>query len=245
MRDVLRAARSNLVSHWRLKIALSAVLTVFFCVPYFTLQRVPIFPVRRLAPGAIDDAIGFVPEWVWVYQSVYLLLSAVPWLCDSAHELRRYARGFMVQSAIGFAFFLFLPIEAPRPDVVPDEVMFRLLVSYDKLLNSFPSLHVGLSVYTVLFAARISRGRLPAPLRSGMLLGLSLWAGAIAFSALATKQHYAIDLPAGAVLAWLCHRRVSERTVRLTPDSPVRPDPCLTPDPCNLTPRSIRKESAC
>ena len=138
---------------------------------------------------------------VWVYQSVYLLVSIVPWLSPSATELKRYARGFVLLSSAGFLFFLLLPIQGPRPDAVAADPMFRLLVSYDAPLNSFPSLHVGLSVYTVLFAAGMLSRRAVA--------GLSIWAAAIAFAAIATKQHYAVDLPAGALLAWACHRWTS------------------------------------
>jgi membrane-associated phospholipid phosphatase len=212
VRNALDRARRSVTAEWRLKAALSVALTLFFCVPYFTLQRLPVLPARQLTPGWIDEAVGFIPAWVWVYQSVYLLMSVVPWLAASAGDLRRYARGFMLQSSIGFAFFLLVPIEGPRPAVVPSDVMFRLLLSYDGTLNSFPSLHVGLSAYTVLFAARISRGRLPPAARLRALVLLSVWAAAIAFAALATKQHYAIDLPAGAILAWFCHRWTWRRT---------------------------------
>jgi membrane-associated phospholipid phosphatase len=203
---LLRAAQRRLAAHWRLKLALSASLTVGFCVPYFALQRLVVFPILHLSPSIVDDAVGFVPEWVWIYQSVYLLLAIVPWLADSADDLHRYARGFIVQAAIGFLFFFFLPIAAPRPDAFARDVMFRLLVSYDRPLNTFPSLHVGLSVYTLLFAATVSRGRRSTAARTGSLVVLAGWVAAIAFSAVATKQHYAIDLPAGAFLAWVSHR---------------------------------------
>jgi len=202
----LAATRRSLTTHWELKVVLSIALTLGFCIPYFTLQRLPVFPVRHLPPSAIDQAVSFMPAWVWVYQSVYLLLSLVPWLASSPDDLRRYARGFILQAYSGFMFFLLVPVEGPRPDVLPADVMFRVLVFYDAPLNCFPSLHVGLSVYTVLFAARVSRDRLPPPARIGAIVCLWIWAAAIAFAALATKQHYAVDLPAGALLAWICHR---------------------------------------
>jgi len=72
-------------------------------------------------------------------------------------------------------------------------------------LNSFPSLHVGLAVYTVLFAARVSRGRMRTAARWWLVSAAWLWTALIAYAALATKQHYAIDLPAGALVAYACH----------------------------------------
>lgn len=193
-----------LAAHWRLKLGLSSLLTAFFCLPYFTLQSVQFAPVRTLPLATLDRAVPFVPEWAWVYQSIYLLLSIVPWLSASATHLWRYTRGFVLLASIGFAFFLVLPIHGPRPDVPASDPMFRLLVSYDTPLNSFPSLHVGLSVFTLLFGVRISHGLVP-PLRRAAIAGLVVWVAAIAFATLATKQHYAVDLPAGALLALGCH----------------------------------------
>jgi membrane-associated phospholipid phosphatase len=197
---------STLRAHWRRKAALSLGLTIAFCLPYFLLQQVVLFPVRRLPLSALDSAIAFNPHWVWVYQSVYLLVSIVPWFADSVEDLDRYARGFLLQAYLGFAVFLLLPIAGPRPVAVSGDAMFRLLLSYDSPLNSFPSLHVGLAAYTVFVAAALARGRLPRTPRVAVNALLTVWCLAIAYSAIATRQHYAVDLPAGALLAWLCYR---------------------------------------
>ena len=195
-------------AHRRLKVRLTILLTLFFCVPYVTFQHVLSLDAGRLPLSAIDRAVPFMPSWVWVYQSVYVLMYGVPWCAVSADDLRRYARGFVMQATIGFLFFLLLPIEAPRPNVVPDDPMFRVLLMYDGLVNSFPSMHVGLAVYSVLFAARASDGHMTPRARRLMLSALWIWVASIAFSTLATKQHYFVDLPAGAVLAWVCERWV-------------------------------------
>lgn len=194
-------ARAN----WRMKAALSARLTLFFCVPYFTLQRLTLFPARTLPLSAIDRAIDFDPRWVWVYQSVYLLLAIVPWMVTTRAELRQYARGFLLLSGVGFAFFLLLPVRGPRPDIESANLMFRILQWYDGPLNCLPSLHVGLAAYTVLFGARLLRDRTTVSGRLAVVSLAWLWATLIAYAALATKQHYAIDLPAGALLACVCH----------------------------------------
>lgn len=198
---VAACARTN----WRTKAALSAGLTLFFCVPYFALQRLTLFPVRTLPLSAVDRAIDFDPRWVWAYQSVYLLLTIVPWLITTRAELRRYAQGFVLLSGVGFACFLLMPIRGPRPDIDAPDVMFRLLQWYDRPLNCFPSLHVGLAVYTTLVAATVSRGRMTGSIRLSAVSLAGLWTAIIAYAALATKQHYAIDLPAGGLLAAVCH----------------------------------------
>jgi membrane-associated phospholipid phosphatase len=205
---------------WALKLRLSAALTVFFCVPYFALQRFVVFPVRELPITWLDAAIPFAPHWVWVYQSIYLLISLVPWLAVRADDLRWYARGFVIQASVAFVCFFLVPVRGPRPAVVPDEGMFGLLVSYDAPLNSFPSLHVALAVSTCVLAARIARDVRP---RTRMLIIAVpiAWTLLIAYAAVATRQHYVADLPAGALLAFLsvfaANRARFPRAGRLAP----------------------------
>jgi membrane-associated phospholipid phosphatase len=193
---------SRLRFEWRLKCALSAALTLAFCVPYFTLQRLTLFPGHTLPPTPLDRAVTFQPDgWVYVYQSVYLLFPTTPWLATSREQLARYTRGFLCVSLVCFAFFFLLPVECPRPDDAPRDGMYGFLVSYDKTINTFPSGHVALAVFTVLFGRRIFGGDRRAGLRAFFAFEW-LWVGLIAFSTLKTKQHFAVDLPAGALLAW-------------------------------------------
>src|SRR5437764_588066 len=96
--------RRRLLACWRLKAVLSLALLVLFCVPYFLIGNFPIFPVHELPLGAIDRAIGFHPAgWVWVYQSVYVLINVIPWLARDRDALLRYARGFLLLSLVSFA----------------------------------------------------------------------------------------------------------------------------------------------
>ena len=192
---------------WRLKIRLSALLIPFFCIPYFLLQRLPLMPVWRPGIGPLEESIGFHPEWTWLYQSAYLLLAIVPWLgAAAASDLERYARGFVLLSFIGFACFLLFPIEGPRPPGAPPGGLYGRLGAYDRPLNTFPSLHVGLSVYTAQFGARAMRARLRSRRRRMVNVALAVWILGIAVAAVAIRQHFVVDLPAGAALAYLCDR---------------------------------------
>jgi len=201
----LASIATSFRAKWRTKLALTLLLTGVFCVPYFTLQRVLVLPVRTLPFTAIDRAVDFNAHWVWVYQSVYVLLLLVPWMMTTREQLREYATGFIVLSIAGFICFFFMPVRGPRPDSAITNPMFRFLTWYDRPLNCFPSLHVGLAVYTLLVATRLFDEVLPRSLRDPALLLGWAWTALIAYAALATKQHYAIDLPAGALLACLCH----------------------------------------
>jgi membrane-associated phospholipid phosphatase len=194
---------ARLRQHAWLKLALTAALVTAFCVPYFALQRFPLRSPRTLPPSELDLLVPFQPGWTAVYQSLYLLMPAVAWLADSAESLRRYARGFLALSAAGFLIFLLFPISGPRPALASPPGLYGLLVRYDAPLNSFPSLHVALAAYSLLFAQHVLAAARWAP--ALLWLGAA-WTVAVAYATLATKQHYAVDLPAGLILALLAYR---------------------------------------
>jgi len=196
---------ARLAAEGRLKAALGAGLTAFFCGPYFALQHVALVEPRRLSLSGLDRAIGFAPGWVWGYQSVYLLIVLVPWLATRRDDLRRYARGFVLLAAAGFVCFLLYPVDGPRPPDVPRTGMWALLLAYDAPRNAMPSLHVGLAAYTVLFGARTLAAEAGARARTAWIAVGVLWLAVIAYATLATKQHYAVDLPPGLAGAWLAH----------------------------------------
>jgi hypothetical protein len=196
---------ARLAAEARDKAWLGVALTAVFCLPYFTLQHVGLFVSRRLELSAIDRAIGFEPAWVWVYQSVYLLIGLVPWLSTRRDDLRRYARGFVLLAVAGFVCFLLYPIDGPRPADVPRTGMWAVLLAYDGTRNAIPSLHVGLAAYTLGYGIRAIGPDLDAGVRRIWTAVGVAWLAAIAYATLATKQHYAIDLPPGLLGAWLAH----------------------------------------
>ncbi len=192
----------RLLAHWWLKLALGTALTLIFCAGYFGLQAHPLRPATTLSLSLIDRAVAFAPRWVWVYQSVYLLLPFA-WLCESKEQLRRYAWGFVIVMLVGFACFAFWPVAGPRPLVaLADEPLYRVLVSYDTPLNSFPSLHLAWATYSACVAIAVTDG----VLRRWLLCLLPLWVALIGYATLATKQHYFVDLPPGIALGWLAQR---------------------------------------
>ena len=169
------------------KLLIAIALLVYFCLFYFTLQRVVVFVPHQFVPSRVDDAISFDPRWTLVYQSIYLLLP-LPLLL-SIEDVRRYARGFLMMTILSFAIFLVFPVEGPRPDVMVHNRAYDLLITYDRNLNAFPSLHAALAVYTLIFLRRL---RFFAVLAIGVALML--------YATIATKQHYAIDIVAGIVV---------------------------------------------
>lgn len=196
----------RLAACWRFKLVLLIVLPTGFCLGYFTLQRVTLFHPVELPLTVLDRAVPFTPEWIYAYQSVYLFLPIAPLLATRREQLVHYTRGFVALSLAGFAVFLLFPVISPRPEGETGVAAFDLLTRYEGTLNAFPSLHAGLLAYTLLFAGWTFKDDLsPAAARWLAVVALA-WSGAILYATLATKQHYAVDLPAGIVLAWLSHR---------------------------------------
>ena len=195
------ALLTRLLAHWPTKLWLGALLTFVFCCGYFAIQYYRLRPALQFELTFIDRAVPFAPQWTWVYQSVYLLLPFA-WLCESKDQLRRYAVGYVVVALFGFACFAWWPVAGPRPAELPDVGLYRVLVSYDTPLNSFPSLHLAWATYSACVALVVTDGAL----RRWLLRLLPLWVALIGYATLATKQHYFVDLPPGIALGWLAQR---------------------------------------
>jgi len=189
-----------------MKIQVLLGLAVGICVPYFTLQRIQAFPALTLPQTPLDEAIAFDPSWIWPYASLALLVPLAPLLATTRDHLVRYARGLSLLCTVCFATFLLAPVLGPRPMGLPtDTGLYGLIVGVDRPANALPSLHAGLTVYSLLAGLRLLRGGASDRARLACVAGGSLWGALILFSTLATKQHQAWDLPAGMLLAWVAY----------------------------------------
>ena len=201
--------RDRLVANWRTKLWLGTALSVAFGATYLAAQHVPLREPHLLTQGPIDRFVPFDPRWAWPYASFEPLM-ATAWLASTREQLARYAVGFLVVTLAGLACFVCFPTTISRPDAADAGGLYRLLIALDRPTNCLPSQHVALAVYATLFAGAVTRSR-------GLLVALAAWALVIAYATLAIKQHYFVDLPAGAALgvaghwvAWRAWRR--ERT---------------------------------
>jgi membrane-associated phospholipid phosphatase len=101
---------------------------------------------------------------------------------------------------VAYVCFLLYPTAAPRPAKVTGEGFaiwgLQFLYSSDPPYNCFPSLHVAHSVVSALMCHRINR-------RVGFIAFTC--AALVAVSTLFTKQHYVLDVVAGALMACAAH----------------------------------------
>jgi hypothetical protein len=159
-----------------------------------TLQRAVEIPVPRW-----EQAIPYVPQSVWPYLAQYpLLLLAYFGTRDLARCTRFLVAAVAVQAAAAAAFLL-VPLRYPREwhQALPGTDALTLVAAdwvrhMDAPVNCCPSLHVTSCLLCVWLTGTESQAR--------SLLVAAVASASIA-STLTFKQHYGIDLVAGALLA--------------------------------------------
>lgn len=147
----------------------------------------------------LDSIVPIVPEWVLIYAGLYLVLIILPVLVIWQRDLiQRTVWSYLIVWGVSFVIFLIYPTEIVRPESVPGSgfTNWSLVHLYhaDTAYNCFPSIHVGHSFVSALACFRVHRGVGQIAL---------LFACLVALSTLFIKQHYALDLLGGAVLAAL------------------------------------------
>lgn len=217
-----RGPWNRIRSEWRLKCSVLLGLAVGICLPYFTLQRLTLFEPRSPPRTFVDEAIAFDPSWVWFYYSLCLMVPLAPLLAVQRSDLVRYARGLALLCAPCFATFLLLPVAGPRPESPPDHALYAWLVTCDTPRNALPSLHAGLAVFSAFCGVRFLRNALTRMQCAVFGSLASGWTAVILYSTLATKQHWAIDLPPG-ILAGILAYGLAWRSARSARTSSAEP----------------------
>jgi len=133
----------------------------------------------------------------------------------------RALKAYLTVMLVSYVGFLVYPTGAPRPADVPGDNFsawgLRLAYDIDPPHGCFPSLHVAYAFVSALTCYRVHRG-------VGVVAGL--WATLIGVSTLFVKQHYSVDVIAGAVIAYVAYtlflrnyprEAMAERDRRLAP----------------------------
>jgi membrane-associated phospholipid phosphatase len=182
---------------WAKCIGTPVAMTAFFVV-YFQLLHHPIFPITIMPLTALDRWIAFRPSALWLYASLWFYVSIAPALLTERRELISYLLASAALSAIGLGIFFFWPTAVPAgsPDWSRDPFFF-MLQKVDASGNACPSLHVAFAVFTAFWLHRLLR-QMRADLGSHALNWA--WCAGILYSTIATRQHVALDVVAGAAL---------------------------------------------
>jgi len=184
-------------SDYLIQLTLSVFLIVGVYQFYFWCQRNALAEPRQLRLP-VDDMIPYRPSWVWVYSFLYYpVILYTNLVIQSPREFTHLAMSFLLLLVLQMAVFISFPVVTPeewRPGCAPttrSERFLQFVQRLDARSNSFPSMHTSVATLTALHL-HSSLG--PVAWLFPLLIGLSC---------LFTKQHYVIDLPAGAGLGAL------------------------------------------
>ena len=185
---------------YALNLVLSVILIVGAYQFYFWCQRNPLAQPRELKLS-IDERIPYWPGWVWIYSFIYYPLILVLNLAvESPRQFTHLATSFMLLLALQMAFFVLFPVTTPErwralnTRRSASERFLAFVQRFDARSNSFPSMHTSVAMLTALH------------LQPHFGAAAFAFPALIALSCLFTKQHYVVDLPAGAALGWGVHR---------------------------------------
>lgn len=178
---------------------LSAVLIVGAYQFYFWCQRNVFFEPREWRT-TLDERIPYVPAWVWIYSFLYYpAILYVNVVVESAQQFTRVAASYLVLLALQVLFFTLLPVRTPshwrsvNGGRTPSERFLALVQRFDGPTNSFPSMHTSVAMLTALhLQPQVGAVAFAFPLLIGV-------------SCLLTKQHYVVDVPAGAALGLVAY----------------------------------------
>jgi len=194
--------------------------TGIFFLGYVHLLKHPYAPVRTMPVTWLDDLIGFQPLALLPYVSLWVYVSIPPVFMVRIREIVAYGWWAAVLCLTGLAIFFFLPTAVPPANI--DWARYPgvdFLKGVDAAGNACPSLHVATAVFSAIWLHYILRAFGTA--RFGLASNW-FWCVAIVYSTMATKQHVAIDVLAGAalgaVVAWVALSKCSDFSVLTVSD---------------------------
>ena len=204
-----RQAAAAISRHVVLKSIGTPLFIGLFFGAYFYLLNEPAYPPTVMPITVLDRLIGFQPLALPLYLSLWVYVSLPPALLATRRELYGYGLAMAGTCLAGLMVFYLWPTAVPAADIdwarYPDVAFLK---SMDASGNAFPSLHVATAVFSGIWLHHLLR-RFGVPL--WMFILNWAWCIGIVYSAVATRQHVAVDVLAGLVLgvlaAWLSLRQ--------------------------------------
>ncbi|MFD1577656.1 phosphatase PAP2 family protein [Ramlibacter ginsenosidimutans] len=187
-----------------------------FFLLYFWTQESRATHAVTVPMTAVDHWVGVSQSALLPYASLWVYVALAPALARDLAGVRKYVSGALIMAFLGLATYWFFPTTTPAFGVHwSDYPALQVLKTADRGGNAFPSLHVAFAVYS----GAIIAGELRSISAPPWVRGASwLWCAAIVYSTLATRQHVAIDVAGGLVVAAVallaCGSRAMTRLIR-------------------------------
>ena len=178
--------------------------TVYPLCNWLTAQRATTYHLY------IDAELGipFIPQFVWLYLSLYLLFLIPPFFLRP-DQMNRLGKQLVAATVFCGIVFLLIPAELGFDRVLPEdpfyESLFSSIFKVDLPHNLVPSLHISFSAL-ILITLLTS----VTHLLSKSVFGL--WLVLISLSTLFVHQHHLLDVITGLLVAALMFRYVGKGT---------------------------------
>jgi membrane-associated phospholipid phosphatase len=182
---------------WLKAIGTPVVIFAFLALYLFLLKN-PVFPVTEMPVTILDHVVGFYPPALLLYVTLWVYVTIPPALLATRRELVAYTWAIGGLCLVGLACFLFWPTAVPPPRLDRGRHFgFDILQEVDMAGNACPSLHAAAAVFSAIWLHVLLR-----ELGAGRTVraGNWIWGLGIVYSAMATKQHVAVDVFAGVAL---------------------------------------------
>lgn len=183
---------------WFAKMLATTLGITAFLMTYLWVLHHPFFAVTLMPLTALDRAIGFRPEAMPLYLSLWVYISLGPAMLRNGRELASYGVATLALSLVGLGIFIIWPTAVPAFEIDWSHYpSMTFLKNLDLAGNACPSLHVAFAMFTAIWLERLLR-EMDA---SRALRALNwLWCIGIFYSTVATLQHVVLDVLGGAVL---------------------------------------------
>jgi membrane-associated phospholipid phosphatase len=179
-----------------------AFFTVYPTCNWITSHRTNTFPLYLDA----ELAIPFIPQFVWIYLSMYVLFLAPPFFL-TVSQLTVLGKRLVLATIASGAIFLLVPAKLGFARILPDDPLSRQVFSdmfaIDLPHNMAPALHV-------VFSALILFAILEATESAQMKALWWSWLIVICLSTVLVHQHHLIDIASGLMVAAIARRLMTK-----------------------------------
>jgi membrane-associated phospholipid phosphatase len=192
---------------------------ILWTVPYFYINSFSVGRTERGFDTFLDSALPSIPATVLIYISIFMMIFMPYVFIKSKEHFKAVAKSYIVGMFIGYLTFLLLPVKVIRPLITEMDIfskMLNLLYTHDFPYNSFPSLHVGLSLLSglIIYNENEKWGK-----------WMILWAMLISLSTLTTKQHTLIDVAGGiavSMVSYWAYLKLVKKEINSSESSPLK-----------------------
>ena len=185
---------------WLKFLGISGFMWLFF-LGYFHVLRHPSRPAVQMPLTALDDWVSFQPWAFWAYVSLWVYVGIPAGLTRDLRSLLRHGGWAAALCLTGLACFYLWPTAIPAAALAvgsAGHAGFAVLQGLDAPGNACPSLHVATALFSAAWNHRLLRDMQAE--RWALVLNVA-WALLIVYSTMAIKQHVALDVLGGTLLA--------------------------------------------